>query len=74
MESWGFKDPRTALTIDVWLEHLPSPQFIACYRNYNDIAKSLQIRNNFPIEKGKKIAEEYYKRIANFLHRFYNQH
>jgi len=74
MESWGFKDPRTCLTIDVWLNYLPNPQFIVCYRNSMDIAISLQKRNNFTLEKGIALTTEYNKRISEFLEAFYVEH
>lgn len=67
LESWGFKDPRTALTIGAWLEHLPNPQFVVCYRNPSDIAKSLNKRNNFTIDKGLKLTTEYNNRINIFI-------
>lgn len=69
MESWGFKDPRTCLTIDVWCSYLPSPQFIVCYRNPLDVAKSLKARNNFSIEKGVELTREYNKRIFDFINK-----
>ena len=71
MESWGFKDPRTSLTIDAWYKHLPNPQFVVCYRNLKDIAMSLYKRNGISIEQGKNLAIEYNKRISQFLESFY---
>ena len=65
--SWGFKDPRTVLTIDLYLPHLPSPQFIICYRNPEDIAKSLNKRDNISIRKGIKLAKVYNSRLKDFI-------
>ncbi len=66
-ESWGFKDPRTCLTIDLWLPLLPNPQFVVCYRDPMDIAKSLNNRNGFSIEFGKSLTHTYNERITNFI-------
>jgi hypothetical protein len=74
MESWGFKDPRTSLTIDVWYKYIPNPQFVVCYRNAKDIAISLQKRNGFSLEKGMELTNEYYRRISEFLEKFYAEH
>jgi hypothetical protein len=71
MQSWGFKDPRTVLTIDVWHEHLPNPQFIVCYRNALDVARSLQKRNGISLDKGVSLTNEYNRRISEFISRFY---
>jgi hypothetical protein len=73
LDSWGFKDPRTALTIGAWLEHLPNPQFVVCYRNPLDIAKSLNKRNNFTIDKGLKLTLEYNRRINIFIAEWLNK-
>ncbi len=68
--SWGFKDPRTALTIDLYVPYLPNPQFIVCYRSPVDVAKSLQKRNGFPIQKGLELTTLYNNRINKFMKRW----
>jgi len=73
MESWGFKDPRTSLTIEGWCKFLPNPQFVVCYRSPLDIAKSLQKRNGFSIERGMNLTREYNTRILQFLESFDKQ-
>lgn len=70
LESWGFKDPRTCLTIDLWMPFLENPQFVVCYRKPLDVAKSLNLRNNFSIEKGLRLTEIYNQRIHNFMTKF----
>ena len=67
---WGWKDPRTALTIRAYHEHLINPHYIAVYREPEEVAKSLQIRNNFSIEKGLQLTKEYNKRISKFIKEF----
>jgi hypothetical protein len=73
MVSWGFKDPRTVLTIEAWYPHLPSPQFVVCYRTPMDVAKSLHERNGFTIEDGLKLTSEYNNRINDFINNFLNR-
>jgi len=70
---WGWKDPRTSLMIDKYLPYIENEDihFICCFRKIENIAKSLQKRDGFSLEKGKKIAKEYIKRILNFLSSFY---
>lgn len=67
---WGWKDPRTTLTIELYLPYLKNPHFICCFRNPLEVAKSLQLRNRFPIEKGLKLARIYNERLLEFISRF----
>lgn len=71
LESWGFKDPRTCLTIDVWYKYLPNPQFVVCYRSIDDIAISLHKRDGLPIENCKALTKEYNNRIMSFMKNLY---
>ena len=41
---WGFKDPRTILLIDGWLEALPEMGIVATLRDPTTVARSLQRR------------------------------
>lgn len=41
---WGWKDPRTTFTIDVWAKIFPNPKIIHIYRNPIDVAYSLKKR------------------------------
>ena len=67
LKSWGFKDPRTALTIEVWLKYIPNPQFVVCYRDPKEVAISLNKRNHFTFDEGLNLAVEYNKRINTFI-------
>ena len=67
---WGWKDPRTSLTIRAYHPHLINPHYITCYRSPDEIAKSLQKRNGFSIEKGLALTWEYNRRIASFISEF----
>ena len=65
---WGWKDPRTTLTIKCYLPYIEHPFFITCWRKPLDVAKSLNKRNGMPIEQGVKIAKEYNKRLIEFIY------
>lgn len=49
---WGWKDPRTCLTLPFWQHLLPPLSYVVCLRHPMDVADSLQHRNGFSIEKG----------------------
>lgn len=68
---WGWKDPRTTLTIRCYMPHLKNPHFIACHRNPRDVAKSLNKRDNMPIDKGLMLANIYNHRMNSFLKDWY---
>lgn len=67
LQSWGFKDPRTCLTIKAWLPFLENPQFVVCYRNVYDTSKSLVERDGLSFELAKNLTEEYIRRINKFI-------
>ncbi|SDC82728.1 MULTISPECIES: sulfotransferase [unclassified Candidatus Frackibacter] len=64
---WGWKDPRTSLTIDLYLPYLKNPYFLVCYRNSKTVAESLQRRNQMELEEGKKLKKTYDQRIGDFF-------
>lgn len=66
---WGFKDPRTTLTIRVYLPYLINPHFIVCFRSPLEIAKSLYRRNPQigDMAHHLRLAKEYNKRLLGFL-------
>jgi len=66
-EHWGFKDPRTTLTIRAWMPYLDDPIFIAHVRNPQEVAESLNERDNIPISEGKRVGKEYNQRLLDFL-------
>ncbi len=67
---WGFKDPRTTLTVELYLPHLSQPHFICCFRDPEEVARSLRSRNGFSLERGRRLAGVYNQRLLEFLHRF----
>lgn len=72
-EVWGWKDPRTVLTIDLYLPHLENPFFLTCFRSPLKVAQSLKKRDGMPIEDGIKLAELYNNRLLNFLNNKINK-
>lgn len=56
---WGFKDPRTLLTLDGWLEVLPTARCVGTFRHPMAVAQSLQRRNGFAIEQGFALWQKY---------------
>ena len=48
---WGWKDPRTCLTLQFWQLLLSNVHYIICLRNPVDVASSLEQRNELPAEK-----------------------
>jgi hypothetical protein len=51
-EIWGWKDPRTCLTLPFWQQLLPTMRYVICVRNPIDVSRSLERRDGFSIEKG----------------------
>jgi hypothetical protein len=64
---WGWKDPRTSLTIIHYLPYLKNPHFVWCQRNPQEIARSLNNRNGMEIDEGLILANEYHQRLDSFF-------
>ena len=56
---WGFKDPRTLMTISGWEELVPDLEKVGIFRHPLSVAKSLSARNQFSVEKALKIWFKY---------------
>ena len=52
---WGFKDPRTLLTTDMWLKAIPGLELIGIFRHPFLVAQSLITRNNMPAEQALEL-------------------
>ncbi len=63
---WGFKDPRTLLTLEGWLDVLPDAQLVGIVRHPLAVARSLESRNGFEIEKGLQIWLAYNSRLLHW--------
>ncbi len=64
---WGWKDPRTSLTIPTIASHLDHVQYIICRRAPDAIAASLYRRNRMPIAQGLQLGDIYARRIQSFF-------
>lgn len=60
-ELWGWKDPRTCLTLPVWRRLVSRARYVICLRNPVDVARSLERRDGFPLEKGAALWLAYVK-------------
>jgi hypothetical protein len=67
---WGWKDPRTVLTIKCYMPYLSNPHFIACYRKPAEVAASLWQRDGMHLDKGLALAKVYNDRMEQFLREF----
>lgn len=62
---WGFKDPRTLLTLDGWREALPGLRCVATFRHPAAVARSLENRDamSLPFERGLELWTIYAERL-----------
>jgi len=67
---WGWKDPRTTLTLPAYLPHVKKPILVPCFRQPDDVARSLQRRDGTSIKDGMALAAEYNRRLVGHLARF----
>jgi hypothetical protein len=63
---WGFKDPRTLLTLEGWFEVLPDLACAGIFRHPAEVALSLSQRNQFPLDKCFEIWRVYNERLLTF--------
>jgi len=67
---WGWKDPRTSLTIQLYSPYYKNPYFIVCHRQAKAVAESLLQRDRIEIQEGIKLWGIYEKRIDIFFKEF----
>lgn len=60
---WGFKDPRTLLTLDGWREAVPAIQLVGIFRHPEAVARSLTRRNGFARVAGLELWRGYNRRL-----------
>jgi hypothetical protein len=63
IDVWGWKDPRTSLTLPFWNGLVPGLRVIICLRNPLDVAESLRHRDRFPVTKGLSLWQTYNQRL-----------
>ena len=67
---FGFKDPRTLLTLDGWIEICPQLEFIGIFRHPRAVADSLKTRSGMPVSKGLALWESYNRRLFSYWERY----
>lgn len=65
VQLWGWKDPRSCLTLPFWQQLLPEMRYIICLRNPVDVARSLENRNSFSAEKVSNLWLNYVSSALN---------
>jgi len=68
-EIWGFKDPRTTLTIKLYLPYLKDVDvhFFCCFRKPIKVAESLKVRDGTKIKNSINLAKIYNDRLLSFM-------
>lgn len=67
---WGFKDPRSLLALEGWLEEAPGLRFVGTLRNPDAVALSLHRRGGMPREDALALWAAYSGRLLEFQRRF----
>ena len=65
-EPWAFKDPRTLMTLEGWLEVKPDLDLAGIFRDPLAVAHSLQRRNGFSLMKGLYLWHAYNERLLHW--------
>jgi len=68
---WGWKDPHTTMTIDLFLPHIHNPYIITVSRDVHYAATSYKrlLEDKVTFEEALELAKEYNRRISSFLAR-----
>ena len=64
--NWGFKDPRTMLTLPFWLEALPNMVFVGTFRHPAAVARSFAERDNMPLDTALALWKEYNLKLIEY--------
>jgi hypothetical protein len=63
-KNWGWKDPRTSLTLKFWLDICPNAKIVISRRDYEKIAQSMWARKNSgSVKKYIDLCTVYYEAI-----------
>jgi hypothetical protein len=65
VQLWGWKDPRTCLTLPFWQQLVPNLKYVVCLRNPVDVGRSLEYRDNLSAEKSSNLWLTY---VSSALH------
>jgi hypothetical protein len=66
---WGFKDPRTLLTLDGWLALVPDLERIGVFRHPLAVARSLERRNGMSTDAAVALWQAYNEVLLKELRR-----
>jgi hypothetical protein len=64
---WGWKDPRTTLTIEKYYGHLDDPIIVSLFRKPEHVARSMAKRGGVTEEEALALAKAYNRKIIDFL-------
>lgn len=65
--TWGWKDPRSSLTMPFWLDLLPEAKVVISLRNPLEVALSLRKRGNSSLAFGLNLWTVYSRRLLEAL-------
>ena len=65
-EQWGWKDPRTCLMINQYVELLPNALYLVLYRNYQEVVSSL-LRRDIMRNERKMLRKKWWRRLKYSL-------
>ncbi len=71
---WGWKDPRTVLFLDFWLELIPEARFLFVVRDPGEVADSLQRRGEPRFQDGGAEAFRTWYRSNSLIAEFCRRH
>lgn len=63
---WGFKEPRTCLTLPFWQKIIPNMIYVVSFRSPDNVAKSLQKRGDMISSDGILLWSLYWKSILKY--------
>lgn len=66
-ERWGWKDPRTSLTLPFWMDLIPSLRVLVCVRSPLEVALSLRRRAMSSHAFSLNLWQTYYERLLAAL-------
>lgn len=70
-KKFSWKDPRTCLTIPLYLPHLTAPRFILVYRDTRGIVSSLLKRSGGTSEKWESVTRTYIESMEKYTEGYY---
>lgn len=66
---WGFKDPRSVLTMPFWHEAVPDLRMVATFRHPHAVAHSLAARDGMSLDDGLRLWMAYNEIVLSWLAR-----